>query len=148
MELDTRSKLISSKISMGHSAFILVRKDELERTAIELYELVREAGFRPLAVSASEVRPRPDSDVSQDSAVVIVLTLPTAPNERTTRFCKHIADDFRKNRVGLLFPNGVVAVNALPIHCSLVITTQSVLRDWGRDSYPMIPEYYSVIEVG
>ena len=139
-------KIISRKIIAGHSSFLLAPEDSVAQTADYLCDLVRDAGLNLICLSSRDVNANLNLVPLETLSSVIVLLLHSVPDARTALFCKHIADDFRMNRVGLRFPSGQVAENRLMIHCGWVVTTPNVLREWGRDFYE-IADYFSVIDL-
>ena len=143
------SESLTRLMSLRRSVFlVLLEGDNLEIEASELSALVTAAGHYPIVVQQQGAGSAHESVPRDSKSVVIVLTLPDLPDERTATFCKNVADDFRNNRVGLLFPDGSVAQESLPIHAVFVVTTKRVMRLWSRQpSFARVIDYYTTIRI-
>jgi hypothetical protein len=136
-------------LELGHSMLIAAVDNDSSRLpgkASAIAEISKLLGFYVIAVPTSNIRKHFEAlDKSPKGAVVLVI-LEDVPDQRTTRFLKHIADDFRQNRIGLVLPNGDVVERKLPIHCACVVTIKNVFPRWG-DSYYEIADYYAFLEL-
>ncbi len=140
---------IAGRFDSGQSVLVVVKDNRAARlpsVAAAIDALGVGLGFHMIRVPTSNIEKHFEAvDGSARGAIMLVI-LQDSPDQRTARFLKHIADDFRRNRVGLVLPDGSVLTRQLPIQCACIVTLQDVLAQW-RDGYLAIADYYSVVEV-
>ena len=140
MELAREVKV---KLDLAHSSIVLVAPEQIDESAQQIASIAAAAGFTPVVVSTRTPPEQISFDTGHEFVFVVQLRGPIT--ERIARSLKHLADDFRSNRVGLVLPNGLRIEQRVRIHCSFTVVSQE-FRNWPASLKKSFIDYYSVLD--